>query len=361
LSALAPTVRSFGLDAMRVCAALMVVCVHACIFFYHLWPQLPVVFFFAGLGVDLFFVLSGYLVGGLLIDAARRDRPWVMHFWMRRWWRTLPSFYLFLLINLLLLRWTQGVWANPLAHLIFVQNLAWEHPDFFPEAWSLSIEELFYLCAPLAFVAFGMTSAKLRKVFAFAIALIVAGIIFRWLWVLQFDPTWDSGVKKLAVLRVDAIAFGLAAVAAMRLWPSWCQAHRQGLAVAGAFVIVMSAWLTYASEIDSSMPARVFVFTLNGLGCALLLPWLTALPTDRNRWSVRSIAALARWSYALYLVHMPIMRIGLALLPPVKNFGMAWLYAICFVVMSVAAAALVYRVFERRVLHWRDRLLPAHA
>lgn len=343
---------------MRACAAMLVVCVHACIFFYHLWPQLPVVLFFAGLGVDLFFVLSGYLVGGLLIDAAHRDQPWVMHFWMRRWWRTLPSYYLFLVINLLLLRWTQGNWVNPLAHVFFVQNLAWAHPDFFPEAWSLSIEELFYLCAPLAFVAFGMTSAKLRRIFAFAMALIVAGIVLRWLWVLQFDPPWDSGIKKIAVLRIDAIAFGLASVAAMRLWPLWCQVQRRWLAVAGTFVIVMSAWLNYASAIDSSVPARVFVVSLNGMGPALLLPWLIGLPTDTERWSVRSIAALARWSYALYLVHMPIMRVWLELLPPAKTFALAWGYAICFVVLSVLAAGVVYGVFERRVLQWRDRLLP---
>ncbi len=346
---------------MRVCAAMLVVCVHACIFFYHVWPQLPVVFFFAGLGVDLFFVLSGYLVGGLLIDAARRDQPWVMHFWMRRWWRTLPSYYLFLLINLLLWRWIQGSWVNPLAHVFFVQNLAWEHPNFFPEAWSLSIEELFYLCAPLGFVVFGMTSAKLRKVFAFALALIVAGIVFRWLWVLQFDPSWDSGVKKLAILRVDAIAFGLAAVAAMRLWPGWIKAQQRGLAATGGVVIVLSAWLTYASAIDDSVPARVFAFSLNGMGCALLLPWLASLPSDSERRSVRSIAALARWSYALYLVHMPIMRIGLALLPMPNSFAVAWGYAICFVMVSVVAAAVVYGVFERRVLQWRDRLLPSRA
>ena len=343
---------------MRASAALLVVAAHAGIFFLQVWPGgYPSILFFAGFGVDLFFVLSGYLVGGLLIDAAGSGVRWIPHFWMRRWWRTLPSFYLFLLINLLLMRWLQGQWPNPLAHVFFVQNLAWPHPAFFPEAWSLAIEEWFYLLAPLLFAAFGLRAAVPRRVLWFAISLIVIGLLLRWGWVLRFDPQWDSGVKKIAVLRIDAVAWGLLAAAALRVWPQRLRALRHALAVIGALVIVASGLLFFSGDVDRSVAARVLVFSLNGLGSAMLLPWLIELRVAADARPARAVAALALWSYALYLAHLPLMRIGQAFVPMASTWSSAWLHAAVFIVLSVIAAAIVYKVFERPMMRWRDRVL----
>lgn len=352
-------IRAPGLDAMRACAALLVVCAHARIFFYGLAPDLTPILFYAGLGVDLFFVLSGFLVGGLLIDAARPGLRWIPHFWMRRWWRTLPSFYLFLLVNLLLARWLQGQWPDAWAHVLFVQNLAWPHPAFFPEAWSLAIEEWFYLLAPLLFAAFALTAAAPRRVLAVAIALIVLGTLLRWGWVLRFDPAWDAGVKKLAVLRVDAVAWGLLGAAALRLWPQRLHAWRQVLAAAGIAVLVFGAALFFSVDIDHSVIARVVAFAINGLGSVLLLPWLIHWQLSSNPLPARVVAKLALWSYALYLVHLPIMRVWQWVWAMPATWSMAWLQSTSFVVLSIAAAAGVYIVFERPVMRLRERVLPS--
>ena len=207
------------------------------------------------------------------------------------------------------------------------------------------------------FALFGIGARSLRKVLAFALTLIVVAIVLRWWWVVQFNPSWDDGVKKVALLRIDAIAFGLAAVAAVRLWPQRMHAHRGWIALAGSGVILSGAWLTFASVIDISVSARVFAFSLTGLGSALLLPWLIAWRDAREVHGGAVVTALARWSYALYLAHMPIMRVWLELVPPAQSFAMAWLHAIGFVAVSVLVAALVYRWFERPVLSWRDRVL----
>lgn len=347
--------RCFGLDLMRAVAALLVVLSHCGEFFLPLWPGLPGLWFVGGLGVDLFFVLSGYLVGGLLIDAARAGHAWIGPFWLRRWWRTLPSFYLFLLINVLLAHWIDGAWMNPLAHVLFVQNLAWVAPEFFPEAWSLAIEEWFYLLAPLAFLALGLRADRLRGVLAFALALLVLGLALRIGAVWLFDPAWDDGIKRVALMRVDAIAWGLAAVAAMRLWPGFAHDWRRTMFASGISIIAAAAALAYASVIDQSFSARVFVFSLTGLGAAALLPWLVALNAAPWRAATRAIFALAIWSYALYLVHMPVLRIWQELLPPPADWSSAWLQAGIYLALSITAAALTYVGFERPVLRWRDR------
>ena len=93
--------RVFGLDVMRALAIVWVVLVHSNYMLWEHWPGFPGLPFVDGVG--LFFVLSGYLVGGILLRYATTGSPstWrLLDFWQRRWMRTLPNYYLFLLIKI---------------------------------------------------------------------------------------------------------------------------------------------------------------------------------------------------------------------------------------------------------------------
>jgi peptidoglycan/LPS O-acetylase OafA/YrhL len=136
--------RAPGLDLLRVCAIGLVLLHH----FRHLpgapeglrWFALR-----ADVGVDLFFVLSGWLVGGQLWrERARTGGGRMWRFWRRRWWRTVPA-YLAVLALLAVLGRVRG--ADVPAMLLFLQNhLA---PHAWLTSWSLCIEEQFYLALPL--------------------------------------------------------------------------------------------------------------------------------------------------------------------------------------------------------------------
>ena len=144
--------RVFGLDLLRFVAIFMVLLGHSLI----LAPKYlkPFVYKFLFDGVAIFFVLSGFLIGGILIKQLNKEKPsfnGLVDFWKRRWMRTLPA-YLVILIFLLI--YTAFLIPKNLPDdwfrfFFFTQNLFAFRPSFFAEAWSLSIEEWFYLSVPL--------------------------------------------------------------------------------------------------------------------------------------------------------------------------------------------------------------------
>ena len=85
------TSRVFGLDFTRALAISLVLFTHASFFLAPLAPNFDPLFMVGYLGVDLFFALSGFLIGGILIDSAAPGTAWVGRFWVRRWLRTLPT------------------------------------------------------------------------------------------------------------------------------------------------------------------------------------------------------------------------------------------------------------------------------
>lgn len=94
---------------------------------------------------------------------------------------------------------------------IFAQNLAWEHPEFFPEAWSLSVEEWFYLLFPLVIVV--LIKCKLRPVSAYLASgacLLIFSMMLRFICAfIEPSLSWDSGIRKVVVFRFDALMFGI--------------------------------------------------------------------------------------------------------------------------------------------------------
>ena len=129
-----------------------------------IWPhRILTGFTFGWSGVDLFFVLSGFLIGGILLEA--REAPhYFRAFYMRRVHRILPVYYVWVLLFAGLVMW--GLWVAPGSlgatkadlrevpiHLLFLQNLQTGLPGltwmWLAVAWSLAVEEQFYLVMPL--------------------------------------------------------------------------------------------------------------------------------------------------------------------------------------------------------------------
>ena len=147
--------RVFGLDLLRSIAILGVLFAHYFVVLYGHVPALRVLGHGGFYGVELFFVLSGFLIGGILMrsgsDFGRTAKIGV--FYIRRWFRTLPLFWLFLIINILLEFFLRGhhlTFSEILGHGFFLRGFSAFHFSFFLESWSLAIEEWFYLLFPAA-------------------------------------------------------------------------------------------------------------------------------------------------------------------------------------------------------------------
>jgi peptidoglycan/LPS O-acetylase OafA/YrhL len=359
----------FGLDLIRALAVAMVLLTHASLLFLPLTHDLSVFdpWWLPGqLGVELFFVLSGFLIGGILATEAERGDLDVRQFWVRRWLRTLPNYYLFLVLNLLLARYVNGVWPNVWSYAVFAQNLAWPNPPFYPESWSLAIEEIFYLAAPLLIVFARGRLARRMRPDRRAVPLIVLGILvftaIRIAYVLHVDPDWDEGVRKVTLVRLDAIAYGVLAIVIVRRFAPGIRICA-GIAGAGLIGTIASVAVCLAMPRDSSFFARSFLFNLIPLSFAAFLPlaaqWKrSGLP----RIVELAVTKLALWSYALYVSHLFLLRI---LLGPLGWKGATSLeclaQTIAFGALAIALSAFVYRLYERPWLRLRDRIAPKTA
>lgn len=355
------------LDVCRSLAILLVLLSHGRYFLTPVYADANVLRIGGFLGVELFFVLSGFLIGGIVERHFRQSsdgRGWLSNFLCRRWLRTLPNYYLFLAINLLLVASavTPGRLADLVPFAFFTQNLAWPGPPVFGEAWSLAVEEVFYLVFPLALYFLGKVEPDWRKVFlAVTLMLLFVPLLARLAAVLLASPNWSEGIRKVVVFRLDALMMGVLAgwLAHEYRLLDRLNPRLMSLAATALLALAIALYFTLGKAIDQGIFFRVFLLPLVSLGFAMaILSGLKAVcwPSALSR----NASVLARLSYALYLAHMPVfhlIRNYFGDTPPGDMHGAITRWS-AFMLGSILLAALVERHFERPILAWRDRAFP---
>ncbi len=353
--------RVFGLDAVRALAIVLVVKAHGNALLGEFIPFAPVVPRVDY--VDLFFALSGYLIGGLLLRteaSSENERRWrMLHFWQRRWLRTLPNYYLFLLLNiaLVLLAWTPGVINhNVFAYFVFFQNLYKSLDLFFVESWSLVVEVWFYTIFPLLVFGFArVLQLPFRAAFLSAVVVLIVAPACLRLFVIdgpgiETMAEWDAMVRRLAITRMDTIGFGALAVwlnvAERRWWQRW----RWPLFVLGGSIVLWAANFRTVMHLPF---LSTWFFSLTAFAMALLLP---AMATWRTKaaWS-RPVVFLSQVAYAWYLTHVPVRSLFLSLVPGLSPVMTGAVYCAYYLV-SLLLAFVVYRYYEKPFMDMRDRL-----
>ncbi|WP_157195830.1 acyltransferase family protein [Bradyrhizobium sp. YR681] len=350
-----PGNRDGWLDLLRALAVSLVLASHGSWFF-----ERPEESAFANvtatLGVEIFFVLSGFLVGGILFKQFESEASWqslLSNFWARRWIRTLPSYYLFLGLNILIYQPSGLPSLGP--YFAFLQNFAHPIPAFFPESWSLAIEELFYLFFPLVVMAFSKTQGRSTRAFILAGAFVfLLSLAARIGAVVLFEPTLETGIRKIAIFRLDAIMTGVFAYIAA----GWIGArYRPALLMAGLALLAVSIAVLARPqpELDHSFFARTLLFNVVQLSIALLIIWGVGrinLPSV----TATSVTALSKWSYSLYLVNIPVIIVIHSIWKLEPDVAAATVMsAVIYAGICLLFAAALYHYFERPILNWRDQ------
>jgi peptidoglycan/LPS O-acetylase OafA/YrhL len=361
--------RVFGLDALRAAAVFAVVLAHS---FGVLYPHLGAALGFFGhggfYGVELFFVLSGFLIGQILLRTgpAIGNPRTLLLFYFRRWFRTLPLFLLFLAVNVAIeyrLRHHSLLPGEIAQHGLFLRTFTSNRLTFFGESWSLAIEEWFYLLFPATLAAGLFLVRKFDRVFIVSAATFYLFSTIARVFSAQIaDHAWDQWQRFVVVGRFDAIMIGMFAAWAASRWPNLWLRHARALAIIGAtllLIIYVALWrihdgrLAYAPD---SFFARTFRFNLVSLGFALLLPaaagWTRAHENIAS-WSVRKIAL---WSYAMYLAHLPIFTLIDRYLFPAwqKSIFQAFGFFALELGATIMFSGLLYRFFEVRCTRLRE-------
>ncbi|MGI3778927.1 MAG: acyltransferase family protein [Janthinobacterium lividum] len=298
--------RNAGLDLLRCLAILCVLVSHVGQavpwWFGWRWGQrIP-----AGIGgigsygVTLFFVLSGFLVGGIALRAMRPEPTWrtVAVFLTRRWMRTVPLYYVALAVFLATSPPAAHLAAHVVRYATFTQNLLGDMPPdhWFSVSWSLTVEEWFYLLFGLC--GLGLATRLPAGAAAWIMIVLLAAVPtwLRWtapsaLYFAYADPLW-----------FDALAFGVAVarITQQRRVPP-AAAVLAGLAGAWcAGVVLTNRLILPLAAYNTLMP------TVMASSAALLLPLAMLWRTGSGRLS-RAIAWVSTRSYGLYLFHFAVL------------------------------------------------------
>ncbi|WP_456439682.1 acyltransferase family protein [Psychroserpens sp.] len=362
--------RIFGLDLMRATAIIMVMCSHT------LWivPEMRGVTrklfsVFGILGVDVFFVLSGFLIGRILYKMyTSREFTFkdVTYFWIRRWFRTLPNYYLALIINILVAIYIGNQLPDQLwKYGFFLHNFSTQLPWFFPESWSLSVEEFAYILGPLLMylVLFFRKKASRPRLFLqvtlfILLLFILTKLMYNHEETVRHMRHWTLNVKSIVIYRIDAIYYGVLAAYISIVKPKfWCHTRYFTFGLGILVLIAMNFLVPLKGWFITEYPAfwNVWYFIIKSLAIVCTLPLLSQIKSAPK--SIRiPITYISILSYAIYVFHYSIiMQLMKYLIPsePMEGLDLV-IYLLVYVLITFVVSYLVYRLYEKPMTDLRD-------
>ena len=313
-----------------------------------------------GLGVDLFFVLSGFLVSGLLFAEYKKyGEISIKRFYLRRAWRIYPAFYFFIVFTYLFQLFVVGekMHDRPLfSELLFIQSY---QAGFWNHTWTLAVEEHFYVLLPLLLFLLIRRNRGEHDPFravpylVAATSLLLLGVRIVNFWA-RSDFSFCTHVFP-SHLRMDSLFFGVLIGYVYHFHGDWFvrtfRPWRYALIFLGVGLFSVVLCVEHFFNFY-----HTFGFTQRYLGAAALLVGTLMCKIPKN-WLIVTLAALGSYSYSIYLWHMAIFYWAT---PHLRDAGVSWqmrtaIYMAGAFVIGIAMA----RLLELPVLQFRDRMFPS--
>jgi peptidoglycan/LPS O-acetylase OafA/YrhL len=361
------TVRFNGLDHLRALAIIAV-------FFYHygggIFGHHPAwlanVCQFGWSGVDLFFVLSGYLIGGQLLRmVAEGRRVSIRDFYVQRFLRIMPVYWAVLSLYFIFPQLIERSHLPPLwRFLTFTQNFGLGEGEglAFSQVWSLCIEEHFYLVLPTLIV--GFSAWKWRRHWLWLAGLLIAlGCALRayfWLLIQAGQARWYGAIYYPTYSHLDGLVVGVSIAAIFTFYPE----HRARLQKHSYWVLAGGVTLLYFASVvidanQTSFASSVFGFPLVAVGFGCLV--ISALSPNCFLYSLDSPVTrmIATLSYSVYLIHKIVISVVQRAAETLQIDVDGTLTFLLCILCSFFAAWVLYTVVERPFLRLRERIYSA--
>jgi len=358
--------RIYGLDILRAVAIFVVVLGHGSNLLSVNVENLTAMFIPDGVGI--FFVLSGFLIGGILIKILENEQPTLntLHkFWTRRWIRTLPLYY-FVLILLIVLNclFDKGFSIWETKHFFyFGQNFYQAGLSFFLVSWSLAVEEWFYLLIPIIiFTNIAVLKLKPRQgVLSTAITVILLTIAYRYYryTTINVDSVEIFGkmFRNAVITRLDSLMFGVTGAWLFYYKQLYWIKNKTRFFIAGIILHVTIKIFTDFIFINSAFYFCNFSFILEAVATLLLLPFLSQLKAAEGI-TYKIITIISLISYSMYLLHAEIVKnwiIWFINLPGINNIPALTIKYILYWVLTIILSILSYKYIEMPFMKLRNK------
>ena len=361
--------RIYGLDILRALAIIFVVAGHG----EYLMPEARYKYinFFLFDGVSIFFVLSGFLIGGILIKVLKENSlnsKLIINFWIKRWFRTLPNYLLILIILISL----NSVFNDNFSiydykrYFLFSQNLFSAHPDFFPEAWSLSVEEWFYLLIPIVlFISIKVLKISIDNSLLFtAFSIIISITLFRYFryntLIIDEISVWDKTLRKQVFTRLDSLMYGVIGAYIYYHFILFWNKYRIQFLVLGLTLFIFMKFNLFAFK-SFGLYNCVFSFSLTSIATLFTLPYLSSVKKGKG-FVFKLLTYTSLISYSMYLVNLTIVQkwiLGNIEWSVLENFnGYIFLltrYSLYWL-LTVGISIIIYKYFEIPIMNLRDKM-----
>lgn len=374
-----PTSRNLNLDILRAIAILLVLGRHMQVCppdispnIYEItqtWQEI------GWIGVDLFFVLSGFLVSTILFKEVKlKGRLSTRHFLIRRSLKIYPSFYFFILFTVLYKVFILDYpvyWENILGEVLFLQNYL---GNFWGYTWSLAVEEHFYLILPFFIKFLHRRSQKLNLnplaelpglVLLTALSCLILRIITAEILSEEVDRYGDYAILFATHLRLDSLMSGV-----LLAWLFSCgplqninqslqsSKYQQNLYLGAGITLVL---LPFLLGLNHSRHMITFGLSILYIGFALILLGVLHRQTTQS-WLLRPVLSIGQCSYNIYLWHGPVNFWFIPALSQ-KLLGSTplnwYAYALLYLLGSISLGCTMTHFIEKPVLRLRNYYFPS--
>ena len=317
-------------------------------------------------GVTIFFVLSGFLIGGILIRSFEREELTIknlVNFWIKRWVRTLPA-YLFILSILVLLSYLFTARFNIYEtgrYYIFLQNFNSPHPDFFPEAWSLSVEEWFYLLIPssIFFLSYFLKIPLKKSFFLSAITVLIFSTFMRYHYfsnnLITSHEEWSLLLRKQVITRLDSLMFGLVGAYIFCYKKPFWYKYKNLFFCIGLIMLMSNKFIPPQSAFYND----VFSFSITSISVLFMLPFLNNI-NKGNGIFYKVLTYTSLISYSLYLLNLSIIQTWILMyfsLLITNDTLLALLKFFLYWFLTFFLSILMYKYIELPFMNIRSKLI----
>ena len=363
------TKRFFGLDFLRALSISLLVFSHSSWIYNStgIFGKLQDASGF--LGVELFIVLSGFLIGGILYkqflqeDFGFKD---AYFFISRRLIRVLPSYYLVVFMLTIIYFLFGFSVAQVWKYILLIQNFTSSIAPFFPESWSLPVKEMGYIFVVVFLVLSAKFLVNISKRILF-LCIIIGLIILTLVAKIYYNihstnsdlKVWSFEVRSVVLYRIDSVLIGVLSGYLYHNYKQFMMSTRNLFLAIGMllFTILFLCIIVFQLKLtNASWFYNILCLPMVSLSICLFIPFLLSWKMP-SKWIGNTVTFICNISYSVYLLHYSVVLFLLKYYIDTKNFVL-WqlnIFTLLYVSITVALSYIMYNFFEKPISKYRAK------